>query len=103
MIAGKMAYHNVEEPNKRRRQQEYEPRILPLANTIAAATRIRQLFESKKLSYGILGGLEMLCLGHQREISGLHIAYEDKDSDRIRAKLQADRRYAGAFLCNNTG
>ncbi|KAF7442254.1 Herpes-BLLF1 multi-domain protein [Pyrenophora tritici-repentis] len=66
--------------------------MLPLANTIAAATRIRQLFESKKLSYAILAGLEMLCLGHQREISGLHIAYEDKDLDRIRAKLQADRR-----------
>ncbi|RMZ72415.1 hypothetical protein GMOD_00007394 [Pyrenophora seminiperda CCB06] len=87
-----MAYHNTEEPNKHNRQQQHEAKVLPLANTIAAATRIRQVFESKKLSYGILGGLEMLCLGHQREISGLHIAYEAKDLDRIKAKLQADRR-----------
>jgi len=95
-----MAYHNVEEPNKYKRQSQQEPKILPLANTIAAATRIRQIFESKKLSYGILGGLEMLCLGHQREISSLHIAYEDKDLDRLKAKLQADRRYARALPCN---
>ncbi|CAE7199771.1 hypothetical protein P3342_010313 [Pyrenophora teres f. teres] len=87
-----MAYHNVVEPVKHKSQQQQETKMLPLANTIAAATRIRQLFESKKLSYGILGGLEMLCLGHQRELPGLHIAYEDKDLDRIRTKLQADRR-----------
>ena len=86
------AYRNVGEPVKHPSQQQQETKMLPLANTIAAATRIRQLFESKKLSYGILGGLEMLCLGHQREISRLHFAYEDKDLDRIRAKLQADRR-----------
>ena len=67
----------------------------PQANIVAAACRIRQLFESKKFVYSIMGGLQMFCLGNEREASDLHVAYDDKDFSRIRKKLEADRRYVG--------
>jgi hypothetical protein len=93
-MATKNGYHNVGPVNKQQRGQGRVSRIPPQTNVVAAASYIRQLFERKNFSYGLMGGLEMLCLGHRREIPDVHIAYDDKDFSRIRAKLEKDHRYA---------
>ncbi|KAF1944404.1 hypothetical protein EJ02DRAFT_442678 [Clathrospora elynae] len=91
-MAGKTGYYNVEEFNKQKRWQGKEVKIPPRANVLAAANHVRQLFENKKFTYGFMGDLEMLCLGHRSEIADVHIAYDDKDFNRIKAKLEADHR-----------
>ena len=70
----------------------------PQANTLAAASYVRHMFEGKKLSYSILGGFQMFCLGNGREVSDLHFTYEDKDFNRIRKKIESDRRYVYTSL-----
>jgi hypothetical protein len=93
-MTANMGYHNVEPVNKQQRGQGRVSRIPPQTNVVAAASYIRQLFERKNFSYGIMGGLEMICLGHRREIPDVQIAYDDKDFSRIKAKLEKDHRYA---------
>lgn len=68
----------------------------PHTNVVAAASHVRQIFETKKLAYSIMGAFEMLCLGSGRPVSDLYFAYEHKDSSRIKKKLEADRRYVRA-------
>jgi hypothetical protein len=87
-----MNYYNVEEYIHQKRQRGGAFRIPPRENFIAAANHIRNLFESKKFTYGVMGGLEMLCLGHQREMPDLHIAYDNREFHRIHSKLDADQR-----------
>ncbi|KAH9874384.1 hypothetical protein IAQ61_003573 [Plenodomus lingam] len=70
----------------------YDSSIPPLVNFLAATNHIRNLFENKKILYGMTGGFETLCLGYRREMLDLHIAYDDKDFFRIKKKLQADKR-----------
>ncbi|KAF1841220.1 uncharacterized protein K460DRAFT_371231 [Cucurbitaria berberidis CBS 394.84] len=77
---------------KQKIQQGNDVKIPPRENVLAAADHIRNLFEKKKFAYGVMGGLEMLCLGYRRDISDLHIAYDDRDFNRIKAKLGADKR-----------
>jgi hypothetical protein len=89
----KSGSYDVEELNRQKRQQEKMWKAPSQANILAAVSHIRQLFENKKYPYAILAGLEMLCLGHQRELQDLHIAYDDKDFVKIKAKLDADKRY----------
>jgi hypothetical protein len=91
-MASKMGYYNVEDFTKQKRQREKEATAPPRANFLAAVNHIRDTFEGKKLNYGVMGGLEMLCLGYQREMPDLHIAYDDRDFHRIKAKLEADQR-----------
>jgi hypothetical protein len=91
-MAGKMGYYSVEDFMKQKRQRATEAIAPPRANLMAAANHIRSLFEGKKLTYGVMGGLEMLCLGSQREMPDLHIAYDDRDFHRIKAKLEGDQR-----------
>jgi len=91
-MASKMGYYNVEDYTKQKRRQEKAFRVPPKANFLAAANHIRNLFESKKFPYGVMGGLEMLCLGHRREMPDLQIAYDDRDFHRIKSKLEADQR-----------
>ena len=76
--------------------------MLPQANILAAASYVRQIFESKKLAYSILGGFQMFCLGNGREVSELHFAYEDKDFNRIRKKIESDRRYVNSSFVRAT-
>ena len=97
-MADKLKYYNVEEYNKQKRQPGKDIRVSPRANFLAAANHIRDLFESKKFTYGFVGGLEMLCLGYRREMPDLHIAYDDRDFNRIKVKLEADKRYASSSL-----
>jgi|TARA_R110002003_G_scaffold12_1_gene803 hypothetical protein len=92
-MASKMGYYNVEDYLKQRRQQE-KIRVPPKANFLAAVNHIRNMFEGKKFTYGVMGGLEMLCLGYRREMPDLQIAYDDRDFHRIKAKLESDQRYA---------
>jgi hypothetical protein len=99
-IADKMGYYNAGDFDKQRKEPGKESNIPPQANLLAAASHVRQLFENKKLTYGIMGGLEMLCLGRRREMPDLHIAYDDKDFNRIRAKLEANQRYARLVLAH---
>jgi hypothetical protein len=93
-MATKMRSHNVQQFNNQPRAQGRVSQVPPQVNVVAAASHIRQLFESKKITYGIMGGLEMLCLGHQREIPDVHIVYDDKEFNRIKSKLEKDSRYA---------
>jgi hypothetical protein len=92
-MASKMGYYNVEEFMKQKRQQEKHIKIPPKANFLAAIDHIRKLFEGKKFTYAIMGGLEMLCLGYRREMPDLQIAYDDKDFHKIKSKLEHDQRY----------
>ncbi|RAR13979.1 hypothetical protein DDE83_002711 [Stemphylium lycopersici] len=91
-MANTIGYHHVERSIPRKPQQGRVNNMPPQANIVAAASRIRQLFESKRFAYSIMGGLQMFCLGNEREVSDLHIAYDDRDFSRIRKKLEADRR-----------
>jgi hypothetical protein len=57
------------------------------------------VFENKKFTYAIMGELAMLCLGHGCEMRDVFIAYDDKDYNRIKKKLESDRRYnRGAYF-----
>jgi hypothetical protein len=87
-----MRSYNVDDYIKQKKQQGKEVRVPPKTNFLAAANHIRTLFDAKKFVYGVMGGFEMLCLGNQREMSDLQIAYDDKDFHRIRSKLEGDQR-----------
>jgi hypothetical protein len=89
----KMGYYNVDNFNKQKMQKEQGVKVPPRANVLAAANHIRSFFEGKKFTYAFFGGLEMLCLGFRRELLDLHITYDDKDFQRIKAKLEKDQRY----------
>ena len=89
---GKSAsYYNVDDFNEYKKKQGkcLPPRI----NVLAAACHIQALFDAKKFTYGFIGGLPMLCLGYKREMPDLHIAYDDKDFERLKAKLGSNPRY----------
>jgi hypothetical protein len=92
-MASKMGFYNVEDFMTQKKLQEKDIRVPPKANFLAAANHIRNLFEGKKFVYGVMGGLEMLCLGSRREMPDLQIAYDDRDFHRIKAKLEGDHRY----------
>ncbi|KAH7394926.1 hypothetical protein DE146DRAFT_678738 [Phaeosphaeria sp. MPI-PUGE-AT-0046c] len=87
-----MVYYNVEDYVRQKKRHAKEISVPPLANLLAAADYVRNVFETKKLAHGFMGGLEMLCLGYRREMPDLQIAYDDKDFHRIKAKLEADQR-----------
>lgn len=89
-----MGYYNVEDYVRQKKQHAKEISVPPQANLLAAANHLRSIFEAKKLAYGFMGGLEMLCLGYRRGMPDLQIAYDDKDFHRIKAKLESDQRYA---------
>jgi hypothetical protein len=88
-----MGYYNIETFHQQKTQKEMEIEVPPKANVLAAADHIKGLFESKRFTYAIFGSFEMLCLGHRREMIDLHIAYDDRDFQRIKAKLELDQRY----------
>jgi hypothetical protein len=92
-MAKKMGYYNVEDFTRQKKQQEKEIVVPPRPNFLAAAKHLRSLFDSKKFTYAFMGGLEVLCLGYRREMPDLQIAYDDRDFNRIKAKLEADQRY----------
>jgi hypothetical protein len=97
-MESRVGFYNVEEYMKHKRTQEIRLRIPPRNNFFAAANYIRNLFENKKIGYGFMGGLAMLCLGHRRDMPDLQIAYDDKDFHRIKFKLDGDRRHV---YCNH--
>jgi hypothetical protein len=83
-------YYNVDDFNKYRKTQgKCSP---PFANVLAAAQHIQTLFNAKKFTWGFMGKWAMLCLGYKREIHDLHIAYDVKDFERLKSKLEADPR-----------
>lgn len=89
-------YYNVDDFNNYKRTQG--KCIPPRTNVIAAASHIQTLFDTKKFTYGFMGGLPMLCLGYKREMPDLHIAYDERDFERLQVKLGSDRRYSS---CTN--
>ncbi|KAF1919556.1 hypothetical protein BDU57DRAFT_144367 [Ampelomyces quisqualis] len=91
-MAKKMGYYNVEDFTRQKKQQEKEIVVPPRANFLAAAKHLRSLFDGKKFTYAFMGSLEMLCLGCRREMPDLQIAYDDRDFNRIKAKLEVDQR-----------
>ncbi|KAF3003550.1 hypothetical protein E8E13_005969 [Curvularia kusanoi] len=84
------AYYNSDDFNKYKKTQG--KCIPPRSNVLAAACHIQALFDTKRFTYGFLGGLPMLCMGYKREMPDLHVAYDDRDFDRLTAKLGSDRR-----------
>jgi hypothetical protein len=90
-MAKSAGYYNVDDFNDYKRKQG--KCLPPRANVLAAACHIQELFDAKKFTYGFMSGLPMLCLGYKREMPALHIAYDDKDFERLKSKLESDRRY----------
>lgn len=88
-------YYDVDDFNDYKRKQA--KCLPPRTNVLAAACHIQKLFDAKNFMYGFMGGLSMLCLGYKREMPDLHIAYDDKDFERLKSKLGNDRRYD--WLC----
>ncbi len=95
-MAKSAGYYNVDDFNNYKRAQGkcLPPRI----NVLAAANHIQALFDAKKLTYGFMGGIPMLCLGYKREMPDLHIAYDAREFERLRAKLESDRRYVSSDI-----
>lgn len=89
-------YYNVEDFNDYKRKQG--KCLPPQVNVLAAACHMQALFDAKRFTWGFMGGLAMLCLGYKREMPDLHIAYDDKDFNRIKAELSYDPRYAQQCL-----
>jgi hypothetical protein len=87
-----MGYHDLAGHERQKPRQNNETPIPPQANILAAASHIRRLFESKKFTYAVMGELAMLCLGHRCQIRDILIAYDDKDYNRMKKKLEGDRR-----------
>jgi hypothetical protein len=79
--------------NQRNTRKDSCSKAPPEANVLAAVNHIQNLFESKRFTYAIFGSLEMLCLGHRLELNDVHIAYDDRDFQRIKSKLDSDQRY----------
>ena len=89
---GKSAtYYNLDDFNTYKKAQG--KCLPPRNNVLAAACHIQALLDAKKFTYGFLGGLPMLCLGCKREMPDLHVAYEERDFERLQKKLGSDRRY----------
>lgn len=86
-------YYDVDGFNKRKREQGNTYRIPPRANFLLAANYIKNFLDGKKFNWAAMGGLAMLCLGSRREMLDIHIVYDDRDFQRIRAKLEGDQRY----------
>lgn len=95
-----MGYQHVAGHGRQQTRQGNEMQLPPQANVLAAASHVRRLFENKKITYAIMGELAMLCLGHRCELRDVFIAYDDKDYNRIKKKLEADRRYDRPALSN---
>lgn len=89
----KLGYYNVESFTKLKMQKEKGVKVPPQANVLAAANHMRGFFEGKKFAYAFFGGLEMMCLGHRRELLDLHVTYDHIDFQKIKAKLEKDQRY----------
>ncbi|KAF3039522.1 hypothetical protein E8E12_005683 [Didymella heteroderae] len=89
-MAKSSGYYNVDDFNEYKRKQEkcLPPRI----NVLAAACHIQEFLDAKKFTYGFMGGLPVLCLGYKRELSDLHIVYDEKDFERLKSKLENNRR-----------
>jgi hypothetical protein len=85
-------YYDMDEFSEYKRRQG---KILPpRTNVLAAASHIQALLDAKRLTWGFMGGLAILCLGYKREMPDLHIAYDVKDFERLKSKLGSDQRYA---------
>ncbi|KAF3052605.1 hypothetical protein E8E11_010267 [Didymella keratinophila] len=83
-------YYNVTDFNEYKRK--HGRCLPPRANILTAACHVQEFFDAKKITYGFTGGLPMLCLGYKREMPDLHIAYDAKDFERLKSKLENNRR-----------
>lgn len=91
-------HYNVDDfKDYKRKQGKCLP---PRNNVLAAASHIQALFNAKKFTWGFMGGLAMLCLGYKREMPDLHISYDDKDFERLKSKLESDKRYVSSICIN---
>jgi hypothetical protein len=87
-MANILGHHTIEKSVPKNPQQWKENKMPPFMNVVAAASHLRQVFESKKLTYSIMGGFQMF-------------AYDGKDYARIKKKIEADRRYVKASYSDN--
>jgi hypothetical protein len=91
-MAKSAAYYNVADFNEYKRK--HGKCLPPLVNVLTAACHFQEFLDAKKITYGFIGGLPMLCLGYKREMPDLHIAYDAKDFERLKSKLENNHRYA---------
>ncbi|KAF2129459.1 hypothetical protein P153DRAFT_366852 [Dothidotthia symphoricarpi CBS 119687] len=92
-MTDKKKYFDVDEFQRWYEMQGKNAMIPPRANFLAATNHIRNLFDKNKFTWGVMCGMEMLCLGYRREMPDLHIVYDSRDFLRMKAKLMADRRF----------
>ncbi|KZM25928.1 uncharacterized protein EKO05_0009076 [Ascochyta rabiei] len=89
-MARSTKYYNADDFDDYKRKRG---KCLPArTNLLAAACHVQTLFDTKKFTFGFMGGFAMLCHGYKREMPDLHIAYDDNDFDRLRSKLESDQR-----------
>lgn len=86
-------YYNADEFNNRKRLLGKNFRAPPTANVLAAANHIKNVFDAKKVNWAAMGALVIFCLGSRRELSDVHIVYDDRDFEKLHKKLDADKRY----------
>ncbi|KAL1652945.1 hypothetical protein SLS61_004566 [Didymella pomorum] len=89
-MAKSAAYYNVADFNEYKRK--HGKCLPPLVNVLTAACHFQEFLDAKKITYGFIGGLPMLCLGYKREMPDLHIAYDAKDFERLKSKLENNHR-----------
>jgi hypothetical protein len=92
-MAASSKYFDAEDFNHWKRKQGSAYRIPPRANFIAAANFIRNFFDDKKMNWATMLSLAMACLGSRRDMSDIHILYDDRDFQRIKMKLETNQRY----------
>lgn len=91
-MTDKKKYFNVDEFHSWKKSNGKNSLVPPHANFLAAVNYIRDLFEKNKFAWGVMGGMEMLCLGYRREMPDFHIAYDYRDFANMKARLMAERR-----------
>jgi hypothetical protein len=91
-MAENWKHYDVDDYNSWKRKQGKSFRSPPRANYLAAANYVRSFLDGKKLNYAFFGGLALLCLGSRRQMPDIHLVYDGRDFERIKTKLEADRR-----------
>jgi hypothetical protein len=101
-MGGMGKYYDADDFNRWKRKQGTTCRGPPRANLLFAANYIRKILDGKNFNWAAMGGLAMLCLGSRRVMLDLHLAYDDREFEQIKAILEADQRYYNSpYVCND--
>lgn len=98
MVGCTNKYYGLEDFNSWKRSQGLNFRVPPRPNFISAAGHVASFFNSHEFTWAALGGLAMLYLGSPRNMFDIHIIYHQREFQRMKDKLELDRRYFMSFL-----